>query len=525
MTNHAPWEPLGLSTTMRIGREWREFRLTFLADRDDDNARITFTQLPKNVTLELAKVSFRPGGVVGLKDGERLEDSSVPTILGNSSPSRASADFCDFLRDTEQTYWQEMRRFLREDLHVRSLVCGTQLGFSTIHVQAGTDYIDNHAYWEHPNFPNRPWDHKDWFINDVALVNGPGGTLAHLAMGRVAGMAYTVTEYNHPAPNSYAAEGFPMIASFGAFQNWDAIYSFAYSHSKNYEPRRIESFFDMKSRPEQLVHTPACVAMFVRGDVAASKQPTVFPFSDAMERKHLHQTHNAWTLTAKALLDDVQYPLLHGTALDVKADDNAKKVVATEGRKALAAGLFVADNGEIRWDISDKSAGFYTVDSPRTKLFTGFVRGRTFALGDVTLKIAKTRLDWATVSLTVIDGRGFGQPGRILIAATGFVQNTDAKLERLGEHRVTTRDQWGDGPILCEGVRATVTLPVASDRVKCYPLDEAGNRRQAIAVGSADDLTNVELDPKHRTLWYEVDIVPVVTAKTAVTAVPAVDRF
>jgi len=509
LMDHDPWQPLGLSTSVNAGPVWQEFRFTFLAPADDALARITLTQFEKNATFEFADISLRPGGIVGLAPGDKLEDGSVPIVRGASGPSPSTDDFCDFLRDTENNYWQEMHRFLKSELHVQSLVCGTQLGFSTPHIQAGLDYIDNHAYWEHPAFPHRPWDIKDWFINDIALVNSPGSTLAHLAMGRVAGMAYTVTEYNHPAPNSYAAEGFPMIASFGAFQNWDAIYSFAYSHNTTYEPRRIEGFFDNKSRTDILAHAPACAAMFMRGDVAPSKDPTIIPFSVDDERHNLQKNHNAWSLTAQELLGDLQYPLLHGTALDLRsrtteAADN--RISLGEGRKALAAGVFRSDTNEIRWDITNKDAGYYTVDTPRSKLFTGFVRGRDFTLGNIRLKIAPTRLDWATVSFTAIDGKDFDQPGRILIAATGLVQNKDAKLESLGDHRVTLRDQWGHDPVLCEGIQATITLPAPREKVKCYPLDESGNRRKAIDIERDGDHSQIELHPKYKTIWYEVEI-------------------
>jgi hypothetical protein len=134
------------------------------------------------------------------------------------------------------------------------------------------------------------------------------------------------------------------------------------------------------------------------------------------------------------------------------------------------------------------------------------VRGRTFELGDVKLRIGKTRMDWATVSMVVINGEGFAKPGRILIAATGWEQNSDAKLEELGGNRVTLRNRWGRDPILCEGILAEISLPVGPEKVKFYPLDESGNRRAAAAVSSSDGKALVTLGPKHKTLWYEVEI-------------------
>ena len=110
--------------------------------------------------------------------------------------------------------------------------------------------------------------------------------------------------------------------------------------------------------------------------------------------------------------------------------------------------------------------------------------------------------------MVALDGEGFDQPGRILVAATGWVQNRDAKLERLDDQRVTLHDRWGRAPVLCEGIRASLTLPVPAGRVKCYPLDESGNRRAAIAVGGSGSAAQLDLDPRHKTVWYEVEIRP-----------------
>ena len=155
-----------------------------------------------------------------------------------------------------------MHRFLKNELGVKSLVAGTQMGWSPAHVQAALDYVDGHSYWQHPVFPGRPWDSRNWYVDDLALVNQAGGTLSRLAATRVAGKPYTVSEYNHPQPLTHAAEGFPMIAAFGAFQGWSAIYSFDYSGNNHFEPDKLDGFFDIKSDPSRLVHMPACAALF-----------------------------------------------------------------------------------------------------------------------------------------------------------------------------------------------------------------------------------------------------------------------
>ena len=503
MMAHDPWQRLGLSADLGVGPEWTSHRRTFVAEQDDDNARITLTGLKPGL-YELAEVSLRPGGIVGLAGDQRIEDDGVPVLrrgeLGLTEEARN--DFIDFLWDTERDYWWGMHRFLEDELGVRSLVSGTQLSYSPVYVQAGLDYIDAHSYWNHPSFPNRPWDRRDWFVRNVALVNSPGGTLASLAARRVDGMAYTVSEYNHPEPNVYSAEGFPMIAAFGAFQAWDGIFPFTYSHDTQFEPRQITGFFDVKGVTPRIAHMAACAALFLRGDAAVAKDSVFVPLSREAEKKKLHETLSPWRLTAGDFGVDPQMALLHRVALKIGDDLPAAIGMALKDNTAT----YVSDTAQLRWDVSREGAGYFTADTPHTKLFTGFVAGRTFELGDVTLRIGKTRLDWATVSMVAVDGEGFDKPGRILIAATGWAQNRGAELEDLGGDRVTLRDQWGSEPVLCEGIPAEIRLPATADRVRFYPLDESGNRRAAVRCTESDGKTVLTLDPRHHTVWYEAMI-------------------
>jgi hypothetical protein len=43
-------------------------------------------------------------------------------------------------------------------------------------------------------------------VENESMVNQKGGTLSGLALQRVAGKPFTVTQYNHAAPNTYSSE-------------------------------------------------------------------------------------------------------------------------------------------------------------------------------------------------------------------------------------------------------------------------------------------------------------------------------
>jgi hypothetical protein len=229
------------------------------------------------------------------------------------------------------------------------------------------------------------------------------------------------------------------------------------------------------------------------------------PVSPNAERSKMCALRTPWRLNAGEFGVEVNQSLLHGLAMDLaKGKAFAPAIEPTLIAKGTAR--YVSDTGQLCWDASQFGAGYFTVDSPRTKLFTGFVRGRKFDLGGVELKIGATRLDWVTLSLVCRDGAGFDQPGRILVAATGLAQNQGAKLQHLDDERITLGDQWGSAPELCEAVAAEIVLPVAADRVRFYPLDESGQRRAASPVEASGGKTLLRLGPQHRTVWYEVEV-------------------
>lgn len=517
---HAPWGDLGLAVRVETGPQWRTVRRTFLAKDDDDRARVSITNFAPGV-YEFAQVSLRPGGIVGLAKDQQLEDDSVATLKrGESNATEAAeADFIQFLWDTEYAYWTGMYRFLKDELKVQSLVAGTQLGWSPVYVQAALDYIDAHSYWQHPRFPGRPWDPQNWTVRNVALVNEPAGTLGGLAAKRVLGMAYTVSEYNHPAPNQYRGEGLPMIAAFGALQSWDGIFSFAYSHNAEFELPRLQGYFDIRSDPSRLVHSAACAAMFLRGDVRAADKLAWTPLSKQREQQLLREGNNARKLTTADLGLDSRVAIEQQIGLTIetrparlsKADATITPKTPEEANRELSAAAaqrsrWVSHTGEVTWDVSEKGAGFFLVNAPRSKLFTGFLRGRTFELGGIRLAIGKTVLDWATVTMTCIDGKGFDQPGRILLALSGDVKNTGAQLQHLPDQNVTLGRNWGREPVLCEGIPAEVSLPVAADRVEVFALSESGEPTEAVPVVDRKGKATIAVGPKWKTLWYEIRI-------------------
>ncbi len=494
------WRSLGLHQQFEAGSGWKNVELAFVADDDSDTAQVQFTRF-KAGAYEIDDLSFRSGARSEFSPTARLEDGTVPAVRKTGFVTvQARRDFYQFLFDTERAYWVGLYDYLKKDLKAKPVISGTQIDYGPPHVQAELDYIDSHSYWCHPSPVS-----KEWLIRNEPMVNSMG-CIRGLAGQRVLGKPYTVSEYNHPFPNQYGAEGQPMLRAYGAFQGWDGVFEYTYNHSPDFEPQRNTYFFSMVARTDVLAHMPACAAMYLRGDVSEAKETVVgnAPYPAFFER---WVASKAVGMGIGALGFDTRQTLIHKTAVDLTGRRGTAPVkdAKTEGK------VVVSDTGELTWNTELAGKAYWTVNTPNTKLFSGFPEGRTVALGPVALAIGKTRLDWATVSLVSRQATGFGESGRpanILLAATGLAENEGTAIEKVSGKEIAFRDRldWGKGTVLVEGVPATVTLPSDPAKTKCFALDPRGERKAGVPVEKAAGGSKIVIGPQYQTVWYEIEV-------------------
>ncbi len=261
---HASWANLGLSRRVNLGPQPKKFSLGFIATASDKDARITFTFGANSTAFYLAQVELHPGGQMGLVAGESTSAGNVSVFHENESTPRV-LDRMVFLGETEKAYFDGMRSYIKKDLGCGALVTGTIVfGPLGLYAQSDMDYIDSHSYWEHPRFPGRPWDSTNWLIEQRPMTDHPDqATLFPLAAERLAGKPFTLSEYNHPAPLDAQAECVPMVASYAAAQDWDAIWLFDYaSGSNDWSRQTMSGYFDMDTNPAKWGFMRAGAAIF-----------------------------------------------------------------------------------------------------------------------------------------------------------------------------------------------------------------------------------------------------------------------
>jgi hypothetical protein len=200
-----------------------------------------------------------------------------------------------------------------------------------------------------------------------------------LAQHRVWGKPYTVTEYDHPAPNQYAAEGLPLLAAHGALQDWDGLFAFDYGGSDG--EGRIGAFFEQRTHPAKWALMRACAALFLRADVRPAQRLVCAPFPREAEMDALRQVW-AWGLPDGRFAGlDGKAATMHrlATALEpaqVPRDALRPDAITIPDRRR------VADTGELIWDRTQAGRGYFVVRAKRSKMAVGFIGGRTLDLGD-----------------------------------------------------------------------------------------------------------------------------------------------
>lgn len=302
MQAHSPWQNSGFSSQITLTNKFQDFEFTFMPNETDENLRINFGDMGflQGYQIEFKNISLVEGGnIINVKSASNdNEKTALPTFAEYKTvPNEYRNIILSFLYELEEKYWISMRDFIRNEAASKSLIMGTINGCSTPVIQNCFDVIDTHAYWNHPVFPNKDWDKSDYYVNNPSLTKaGSNNTLINLAKQRIYGKPFSVTEYDHPYPNQFGPEMYPMYASFASFQDWDCIYTFCYELSPSTKKsNKINGFFDQRNDPAKVNAAPFAAKIF-RNALVKPAQKNYYITLDRQTEKSLLYKNSAWNI-------------------------------------------------------------------------------------------------------------------------------------------------------------------------------------------------------------------------------------
>lgn len=497
------YEVVGLNRNFMAKAEWQDYSFTFLARKPSPRGnRIGFTFPNQTGEFWLADASLKAGGRIGgIAPGESLEARTIrrPLNLAESTPAQWR-DWVTCVCEIEGAYFSEMRRFLKEDLGVKCTVIGSQVSYGDVYGvvrESAMDYGDMHAYWEHPRFPGQAWDMKNWSVDNTPMVDVPEhSTLRRLAQHRLEGKPYMVSEYNHPAPNSYASECWPLVAGIGALQDWDGIVVHNYL---NYSPEewqagRKVNLFDTATNPQKTPFVLAAAILFRTGALPPPASQTVLTIPQNAVPDLLARGEGRFSdLWQQAGGDETSMPLHRLAVTTVPTGDTCR--IETKPGGAEPEVQFVD------WRGKKSGEPLFTVNLPSVKVASGAIAGQTVDLLGTKLSIGASRTGYATVTLVALDGEDLTVSRRLLLSVGGTMENQGWTWNEQ-KNMLTS---WGESPTLTEVITGELELPrVVGETLRAFALDGAGNRLQELEMRQPAPGRWVLAFGQADTMWYEI---------------------
>lgn len=177
-----------------------------------------------------------------------------------------------FYISLEHRYLDDMKNYLKSICAIKVPITGIGGYFAedSFTSQADMDYIDRHAYWDHPFFPHKPWDTNDFIIQDRSLIQDENlGFISDLLktaeQTKKFNKPFTVSEWNHCYPNRYAYETPVLLAAEAHKNDWDGLFEFSLSRGWQVSPEfdNIEYYFDIIANPQKLILNSIASRLFL----------------------------------------------------------------------------------------------------------------------------------------------------------------------------------------------------------------------------------------------------------------------
>jgi hypothetical protein len=395
-----------------------------------------------------------------------------------------------FYMDAENRFYQDMSAFLKHTLGVRCPIIGTadhahsSSPYPMLASLSKLDVLDGHVYWEHPGAPPP---------HNTPMVDDPlHSTVVQLSRTTFSGKPYTVSEFNHPFPNDYLAEGIPILAAYASFQDWDAVVAYTF------EPKRDPAWkpyigdpFDISLDPVRMTQMATGALLFLRSDVHPSRQTIERTYSpeQVIDSRRLPRSEQPYFTPGFPLA----LPLEH--AVRIRSLDGPP----TGAFPPAPSNPIVSDTGELTWSAAAPHTGLVTIETPRTEAVIGFLPGRD-PLAHLGVDVKN---NFAAIVLSSLDATPLAQSTKMLLTAAARVANTGMQWND-SHTRLATQ---GGPPTLIEPVAGTLTLRglTAARKVLVSALDGAGRpMRQTTARRTGIGWNFPVGDPA--TTWYVISV-------------------
>ena len=337
------------------------------------------------------------------------------------------------------------------------------------------DVTDSHAY------------SRAEFIN--ANPHYAGTPFQAFAWSHLADRPKTITEYNVSGVGEAAEVGcdaftiMPYIAAMGGFQRWEASMLYAYSQS-GLGGINTCSPWDSYNVAPLIGMAPAAALIYREGHVRPAEKTVYFPLS---EDQSIYQATDQTTSRAARTVEERHRLLIGLDAIKelgwlkpTPAPADAEVVTDLQRDFIPPGDEVVSDTGELKRNWVN---GTYVIDTPKTQLAMGRLKGETIRTADVTFTINSPE---AAVALSSLDKKPLKESKRMLLT-------TAARMEYKDKHFHT------------EPVDGAVELKSGAARLQLVPLKGDGTEMTPIPLQQKAGVYHIAIPATLGTHWFLIE--------------------
>ncbi len=511
-----PWGTAG-SRTLTVTNRWQKVRWGFTASVGaESSGRFGLWLENAGGPVYVRNTSLREAGLRGLDDAESLEAGNIALPVGLQPGTEARTnEFIRFLADRDKAYSEQLLSGVRASVDALVPVTGTQqefAGLMVVDAQQGLDYFDKHWYVDHYAFPNVSWDGRDWRFRDTSNLGTGLEVFLQAATARPHGFPYTVSEFNQPWPNTYAAEMNPTFSVFAAFQDWDALMHFAYAHGRGWDDG-VPNGFNLNGDWTKYPAIGQSAWLFRSGAIEAGREPLDLPAPLDQRIRYTRERRTGgfnsfFTATGQY---DPRNAVIHPVRLRPDLEGSLPEAARTKVTFPATS-----DTGEMTYDLPNK---LFLVHAPQAAGVFGFVGKTRVTAGAMDVELAESARGFASILLTALDGLPVTESRRMLLSNPGYTLRTapgsnpsePQTIVPYGSGYFTLKPDLpnkpsgnlngGVGPVWMERVEAIIHLRTQTPGMVVYPLQPNGGRMAPMEIEKTDEGYRIRLSAD--TPWYE----------------------
>ncbi|MDR2754546.1 MAG: carbohydrate binding domain-containing protein [Planctomycetaceae bacterium] len=493
------WRSNGLTAYYKTDNQWHNYTFSFIArDTIKDKTRIAFFVGGKsNNKIEIADVKMVKGNPnAGLQPEESLETQNIP--LPQSGGKLRLHDLLQFMVDLDKAFAQTMRDYLKNEIKVQSLIIDSQIdygGVSGMNRESDMDFVDAHAYWEHPDFIGVPWDFSmgNWRIGNSSQLRAMARTkhtcLQLLGERRIDGKPFSVSEYDCPFPSDFATEMMPFLTVIASLQDWDALYTFCAGPYGSYGSSDVISgSFDNTNHPGKFGFFPAAALAYRTG--AFSPLPNIITLKLPQKPwNSFFRIQPVWEQTLGRYPDILNE---RSTVSPIYLDETTSpQIQLTTDSKKTQPSVTVRNIFGL---------SFLLGNSPTCVVLSGPFGGGSIGVGPLNLNFDEFEGNFGAVMLNSLDGIEIENSERILLTIGGRFENS--KMVWNVERNCTGINP-GEPPVIGTSLHGRIEIKTSGTR-KVYALDATGTRKHNIVSEWKEGILSFFILPEYQTLYYEI---------------------